>query len=315
MSRTAKLRNGTIEFDVAAGPRSSNMGIAFRAQGPETFEVLFFRPGMTGHPESVQYGPALNGVGAAWQVYHGEGANAKIDIPRETWIHMSVRVRADSALLYVGGAAEPALIVPRLVLGGNGTGLALWAGLGGPGGYFSNVTYTPDNTEYKAVPLPLPSGTIETWQLSNAIDATTLTPGTLPNMSQFHWDTVHAEWPGLVLVNRYRRAPGGGAPSNVDSVMHGRVAGSMVVFARTEITSGADRAQLMHFGFSDNVVIYCNGRPLFSGVNPYNFRGMGYYDALGDAVYLPLRKGRNEIVFAVTEFFGGWAFSGRLDGR
>lgn len=27
-----------------------------------------------------------------------------------------------------------------------------------------------------------------------------------------------------------------------------------------------------------------------------------------DAVYLPLKKGNNELVLAVTEFFGGWGF-------
>jgi hypothetical protein len=36
-------------------------------------------------------------------------------------------------------------------------------------------------------------------------------------------------------------------------------------------------------------------------------------DQVGDAVYLPLKRGRNEIVFAVMEVGGGWAFSGRLD--
>jgi hypothetical protein len=33
----------------------------------------------------------------------------------------------------------------------------------------------------------------------------------------------------------------------------------------------------------------------------------------GDAVYLPLKKGKNEIVLAVIQCTGGWAFSGRLD--
>ena len=53
MSRTANFRNGTIEFDMAAGPQSSNMGIAFRAQRPDAFEVLFFRPGASGRVEAI----------------------------------------------------------------------------------------------------------------------------------------------------------------------------------------------------------------------------------------------------------------------
>ena len=171
-----------------------------------------------------------------------------------------------------------------------------------------------DNAPFTSVVPSLPAGTIEGWQLSEALDATALVPGTLPDLGKLTWEGVHAEWPGLVLVNRYRRSPGIGAPSDVDSLMHGRVAGAKVVFARTEIMADRDRLQLLHFGYSiDNVVIYCNGQPIFSGVNPYAiFRGMGYFEPLGDAVYLPLKKGRNEIVYAVTDFFGGWAFSGRL---
>ena len=313
MSRTAAFRNGSLEFDMAAAPRSSNMGIAFRAQSAETFEVLFFRPGMSGRVESTQYAPAINGVGAAWQIYHGDGANAKIDIPRETWIHIRLRVAADSAMLYVGDADKPALVIPRLVLGGNGTGFALWAGLGGQGGYYSNISYTVDDTPYTSEAPPLPAGSITTWQLSPAFDAAALAPDTLPNVTKLAWETVHAEWPGLVLVNRYRRSPGIGAPSDVDSLMRRRVAGAKVVFARAQITSDRDQTRLMHFGYSDNVVIFCNGRPLYSGVNPYDFRGMGYFEPRGDAVYVPLHKGNNEIVFAVTDFFGGWAFAARLD--
>ena len=34
---------------------------------------------------------------------------------------------------------------------------------------------------------------------------------------------------------------------------------------------------------------------------------------VGDAVYLPLERGRNQLVVAVTEYSGGWAFWARLD--
>jgi hypothetical protein len=47
-------------------------------------------------------------------------------------------------------------------------------------------------------------------------------------------------------------------------------------------------------------------------MHPFGLRDLGNMDMVGDAVYLPLKQGRNDIVFAVTEFFGGWAFSGRL---
>jgi hypothetical protein len=70
MSRTALFETGTLEFDMAAGPRSSNMGIAFRAQAADAFEVVFFRAGMRGRMEALRYGPAINCIGATWQLVH-----------------------------------------------------------------------------------------------------------------------------------------------------------------------------------------------------------------------------------------------------
>ncbi|NOT08581.1 MAG: hypothetical protein HOP28_10305 [Gemmatimonadales bacterium] len=313
LSRSATFRNGTLEFDMAAGPKSNNLGIAFRAERPDAFEVLFFRPGASGTIDATQYAPAINGVAAAWQIYHGAGANARATLPREAWIHVKLQVVADSAIVYLNNATTPTLTIPRLRLAGSGTGIGLWGSNFGLGAYFSNISYTVDNAPFTSVAPALPAGTIEAWQLSEALDAPDLVPGTLPDLRRLTWESVRAESPGLVLVNRYRRAPGISAPADEDSVLRGRVAGSKVVFARTTIESDRERLRLLHFGYSDNVVIYCNGRPIYSGVNPAFFRSLGNFDPIGNAVYLPLRKGRNEIVYAVTEFFGGWAFSGRLD--
>ncbi len=96
--------------------------------------------------------------------------------------------------------------------------------------------------------------------------------------------------------------------------MEGRVAGSQVVFARTTIESDREQFRRMHFGYSDGAVIFVNGMPLFFGMNPYPFRDLGgVMEERGEAVYLPLHKGSNQIVIAVTEFFGGWGFWTRLD--
>ena len=314
MSRTASFRNGTIDFDIAANDKSSNMGIAFRAQRSDMAEVLFFRAGASIPDDALQYSPAVNSIPAAWQVYHGPGANAAVEVPRNKWFHVRIQVNADSAIVYVHNNPKPVLVIPHLFLGGNGTGIGLWGSGFGQGIYYSNISYTPDTTPYTSKAPALPTGTIASWQLSEAFDGATLTPARLPNLATMKWEAVQAEAPGLVLINRYRKSPNIIAPQLKDSVLHNRFAGSRVVFARTSIDAAAARLQLMHFGYSDNVVIYCNGQPIFMGINASYFRGSEYgsFYPLGDAVYLPLKKGRNEIVFAVTEFFGGWAFSARM---
>jgi hypothetical protein len=49
-------------------------------------------------------------------------------------------------------------------------------------------------------------------------------------------------------------------------------------------------------------------------MNPFPLRALaGVMESTGEAVYLPLQVGRNEIVLAVMEFFGGWGFWTRLD--
>ncbi len=315
MSRTANFRNGTIDFDIAANDRSGNMGFAFRAQRSDMSEVLFFRAGVTDLSQAMQYAPALNSIPGAWQIYHGTGATSAVEVPRNKWFHVRIVVAADSAIIYVHDNPKPVMIVPHLFLGGNGTGLALWGSGFGRGIYYSNISYTPDNATYSSKAWPLPVGTIADWQLSPAFDGATLTPGKLPNLATMKWESVRAEAPGLVLVNRYRKTPNIIAPSDQDTVLHNRFAGSKVVYARTFIDSPTARTRLMHFGYSDNVVIYLNGAPVFMGINPSGFRDgdLGLFNPLGDAVFLSLKKGRNEIVFAVTEYFGGWAFSARLE--
>jgi hypothetical protein len=312
------FRDGTIELDMAGTAKTNFMGIAFHATDPDNAEVVFLRIGSSGTSEAVQYGPALNGRGAAWQVYHGDGANAVATLSRNTWIHIKIDVAGSVAKIFVGDSVGPTLVVPHLA-GVDGRRVGIWTGNFGRGAYFSNIRWTPRPPIARATPT-LPRGTIADWEISDVIDAPSLTPTKLPNFGGMKWQAVRAESPGFVLLNRYRRAPMVGLPTDsvtrsvlADSVMGGRVSGTKVVFARTTVDAERDGLERLRFGYSDGVVIFCNGTPLYFGMNPPFFRDLGVMDREGDAVYLPLRKGKNEIVFAVTEYSGGWAFFGRLD--
>ncbi|MES2304903.1 MAG: hypothetical protein V4558_05325 [Gemmatimonadota bacterium] len=307
--------NGSFEADIWTGASAQNIGITFHTRDRNASEVIFVRPGLSGTPESVQYGPALNGTGVAWQIYHGDGANAVANIARETWVHLEVRVAGDTARFYLEHAAEPILTVPHLVLGPDAGGsIGVWTGAFGRGAWFSNVRYTADNGSHPVPSPPLPIGTITDWEISQAFEAATQTPGSLPAPASLKWERVRAEAPGLVLLNRYRVAPARGAPGAFpDSILGGQVNGSRVVYARTVITAAKAGIRRIHVGFSDAAVLYSNGVPLFAGFRPAYLNDLGYMNLLGDAVYLPLKAGRNEIVLAVTEYFGGWAFSARLD--
>lgn len=193
----------------------------------------------------------------------------------------------------------------------------------GRGAYFSNIRYTVSTEPAATGTAPRPElGVLASWELSNIVEPAAFTPNSLPNLGTLTWDRVTAEPGGFVLVNRYREQPnGGGLPADprtrevlADSVMTGKLPGSRIVYARTTIDSPRDELRRLQFCYSDGVVIYVNGQPVAFAMNPQGFRDdLGIMARVGDAVYVPLEKGRNEIVFAVIEVGGGWAFGGRLE--
>lgn len=314
------LDNGTVEMDVAASDTTNFLGIVFRAATPRFSNVVFLRPSQTGTIEAVQYGPAFNSLGVAWQVYHGDGANAAVDLSRNQWIHLKVELSGPVARVFVDTLKVPAVVVPRVATSG-GTAIGVWTGAFGRGAYFSNIRFsTSSGTTAAPPPQAPPKGTLVDWQLSNVIEAAAFQPGTLPDLKQLAWQGVAVEPEGFVLVNRYREAPVGGTPRDstgavlVDSTMTGKMAGSRIVYARTTITASRDELRRLQYAYSNGVVIYLNGQPLAFAMNPSGLRGpLGVMAKVGDAVYLPLRKGKNELVMAVIQATGGWAYSARLD--
>jgi hypothetical protein len=90
-----------------------------------------------------------------------------------------------------------------------------------------------------------------------------------------------------------------------------------VVYARTTIQSDRGEVKKLYFGYTGDVSLFLNGQILFRGRSAQYFREpafLGIVNPENDAVYLPLKKGRNELVLAVSELGGGWGFVCRLSG-
>ena len=61
---------------------------------------------------------------------------------------------------------------------------------------------------------------------------------------------------------------------------------------------------------------FINGKLLFSGDNSYRSRSLRYLGVMTldhERLALPLVKGDNELIVAVSESFGGWGVTGRFD--
>jgi len=127
---------------------------------------------------------------------------------------------------------------------------------------------------------------------------------------------VEAEPPGPVVLYRYRQAPHPAVTFQKDFPTRLQPQpGTMMLYARTRIDSDRDQVKKLHLGYSDEVSVFLNGKILWRGRSAQGFRDpafLGIADAENDAVYLPLKKGKNELVLAVSELGGGWGFIGRL---
>ena len=128
---------------------------------------------------------------------------------------------------------------------------------------------------------------------------------------------AQTEPPGFVVLNRYLEAPHPRVTfANDFSKRLDPQPGAKVVYARTTINSDRDEVRKLAIGYSDEVSVFLNGRILFRGRSPQYFRDpafLGIMNVEDDAVYLPLKKGSNELVLAVSELGGGWGFICRLE--
>jgi hypothetical protein len=127
---------------------------------------------------------------------------------------------------------------------------------------------------------------------------------------------VEAEPPGLVVIYRYREAPHPMVSFQGDfSKRLEPQPGMKVVYARTTIDSDRDQVKKLYIGYSDDVSVFLNGKILYRGRSAQGFRDPGFLGIVNpenDAVYIPLRKGSNELMLAVSELGGGWGFICRV---
>jgi len=310
--KDANFRDGTVEVDVASKPGGLFIGVAFRIESEANMEVAYLRPGASDTNEAVQYTPRLNGD-AIWQLLNTHHEKAAAHIPENQWIHMKIVIGGRSCRLFLNESKVPTLTVTNLRRGDSKGGIGLWSLAGG--GYFSNLSFRPlpDRKPLPNLPPFERAGLLSDWELSPAFDASDVDSSTYPaSISQ--WEKVHAEDPGFVLVNRYRSSPAMFPMPSREEMQKGRVKGAKVVFARTRISSVKGDEKILKIGYSDDIVIYLNRKPIFSRKNALSYRNddsLGTF-GLNDETHIHLNPGDNELLVAVTEYNGGWAFECEL---
>jgi len=293
------FQNGVIEVDIATNGRTSYPGLIFRRQSNENYESFYLRPHRSNlYPDALQYTPVFNGL-AGWQLYHGDGFTAGGNIPRDRWFHIRMEIMGKQARVFIDEAEQPALIIDDLKHGlSRGT-----IGVMGPAdktSYFSNFRYTKD-ADLKFDPPPqveTPPGLLSSWQLSPVFKADQIDRELCPDkdeLAQMEWQSVSCEPSGLVDIARHKKRLGR-APD--------------CVLAKTTLYSEKEEVKKLLFGYTDEIHLFLNGKILFTGNSAYRLRDGSFLGIVGlyDAVYLPLKKGKNELLLMITEGFGGWGF-------
>jgi NADH:ubiquinone oxidoreductase subunit len=313
-----EMRDGVIDVDVATPAKRGFFGIQFRvASDNANAEWVYLRQHESGYPDAIQYTPVLN-TGLNWQIYNGPGFTAAVDIPRDAWFHLRLEVSGAQAKLFVKDMDKPALVMDDLKSGVQKGSVALAALTGET--YFSNfeVRETPAAAWARHEP-PMPPDTLTRWSLSPSYDALARNlerPLSASERAAIKWQDVEAEAPGFVVIYRYREAPHPRVTFQSDfSTRLQPQPGMKVVYAKTTINSDRDQVKKLYIGYSDDVSVFVNGKILYRGRSAQSFRDprfLGVVNPENDAVYVPLKKGSNELMLAVSEVGGGWGFICRL---
>ncbi len=304
-----EFENGTIEFDVATTGHRSFIGVAFRAHDDNSYEDFYLRPHNSGRFDAMQYTPVFNGI-SAWQLY--PEYNASVEIPSQRWLHLRLEVSGARMEAFLDDATEPVMVVDDLKCGQRRGAVALKSNFPAAGlptdlypTAFANfkIALAESGVAYDESEAPDPR-LIGRWAISAAIPSPGSTISEIPRetLASEGWDVVDSESSGLVNLARHRAIPAGSRQATL--------------FARVIVRSNRDRVKKLNFGFSDRGSIFLNGQILFSGDNTYMSRSQRYLGVVtidNDAVYLPLREGENELVFAVSEAFGGWGLVARFE--
>jgi DNA-binding beta-propeller fold protein YncE len=293
-----EFQNGVIDVDMTFDGTRAFGGIVFRMKMTGDYEQFYIRPHKSRFPDALQYTPVTKGL-SSWQLFSGDGFTAAAEIPWNQWIHVKLEVSGTQARVYLDHAEKPALVVHDLKHGLTKGTVGLIAPNTGQI-HFANFRFKEDNDLVFDPPpeTSSPAGMITDWEISQSFKIAQINRELAPDkqdLPEIKWKKVESDPMGLVDIARSIMKVG----QSPDCVL-----------ARTIIHSEIPQLKKLTFGYSDEVSIFLNGEILFRGDSAFQKRDPLFQGIVGlnDSVFLPLKKGSNELLLIVTETFGGWGF-------
>lgn len=291
------FENGIIEYDVSMKEVRGFGGVYFREVG-QNAEYFYLRSHQSGNPDANQYVPKINGV-SAWQIYYGDRYAVPTSYNYGNWIHVKLAIKAGKMDVYID-SDTPVLHVDNLEHGASKGGIRF----GGARQDFQysniNITRTDDVTLVGTAPelKALPEGTITSFDVGTRV----IKGADIEGKSTL--DAAH-----LTEQTWQRLDVGETGAANLSKIAS-RTREVNTLLVRMTITAEEARSLPINYGFSDRVTVFLNGHAIAHGDDSYVSRDYRFLGTVGlfDTVFPWLKKGENELIFAVTEGFGGWAF-------
>lgn len=295
------FKDGIISFDIAM-PEGRGFGGVFFRWNDNTAEHFYLRSHLSGKPDSNQYTPRFNGL-SGWQIYHGERYSTPSVYDTGSWTSVKLVIKDNKMDVYIN-SDSPSLHIDNLMAPNVAGGIRFTAAR--QNFHISNINIVEDTnvkTVGSASPAsPFPENLITQFNVGTRA----LAAGDIEAMPTL--DSKHLEGQNWQSID----VDESGA-ANLAQLFDGdRDKDTMLV--KMNIRSYEDKIVPIQFGFSDRVTVFLNGKTLMHGDDTYLTRDYRHLGTVGlyDRVYLPLNSGDNELIFAVTEAFGGWAIKAAM---
>lgn len=297
------FKNGIISYDVSFNQGRKFAMIQFRHRDSKNYEEFYLRAHQSGNPDAMQYTPVFNGV-SGWQLYHGKGYSASYNYNFKEWMHVKLVIQNNKMDVFLNDMSQPILHVHDLKRDPITGGIGFYSLLGGA--YYANLTYQeieqPTLIKNRYATPELQKGVLLDWEVSKVFDKKDLQG--VVNLRNYEgyaradWNAAEVEYDGKLNLAKV--------------AMKTKEKNS--IFAKTTIHAKKPQMKKLSFGFSDDVVIYVNNKIVYSGHNRFRSRDYRYLGTVGyfDSVYIQLKKGENDVVFAVSENMGGWGLKAKL---
>ncbi len=302
--KEANFLNGTIEFDIFLKEGRMYPGVIFRGRNNfQDGEQWFIRAHLSGLEDANQAAPVIKGI-TPWQLYFGPKYSFAYTYNYNGWTHVKVVVNDNKAQVFLDHSEKPNLswnLFHEPVAGD------LMIRTGTEAMYIADVIVDKKATtlvDFKPIENEKIEGLIQEWEISDMFERTLLEdPEKIPTVIQ------KRSWGRKIQLEEGKAANIG----RQQLLFNGEP--GETVFAKIEFVSDKNQTKLFHFGYSDDVVAILNGTPIYKGTNKWRTRDYRYLGTIGlfDGIYLNLKKGKNTLLMAVSENFGGWLITGKFE--